>query len=293
MQPDVRRTLCAQELTSLSIFVKAASVVWKLTPSKRLRSRYLAAYYWLVRGQHRIVTKGDVTLSLDLSESIDVAVMLDRFEPEVVAVADRKLRPGNVVLDIGANAGVHALHFASRVRPGGRVYAFEPTDSAFARLTQNVKLNPALPIEAIQTALSDEDRDGAEIDFRSSWRTDGALPTAVSRVRMSRLDTWSGENRLEKFDFLKLDVDGYEFAVLSGATATLRRFTPFIIMEAGLYHFDDDSRNPFRLLAALGYRFADASTGTPLEIDALLARLRSPEMNGLTMNVVGSADPQG
>ena len=54
------------------------------------------------------------------------------------------MRPGSLVIDIGANIGAFSLPIASDVGEGGCVVAIEPTDYAFTKLVRNAELNPGI-----------------------------------------------------------------------------------------------------------------------------------------------------
>lgn len=274
----------------MTTLLKMATLLWNITPSRSLRERYFSVYCWLVRGKSRIARIDGVNFSLDLSQTIDVAFYLRRFEPELVAAIRTYTRPGDVILDIGANTGLHALAFANQVRPNGKVYAFEPTNYAYARLNENMRLNTQLNVEAVKLALSDENVDSQIIDFRSSWRTDGIIETKQNEVSIRKLDDWVADIELEKVNIIKLDVDGFEYLVLRGAIETLKRFSPLIFMEVGLYHFQESDKDPVTLLSDVGYRFWDAKTKESYSHTALRQCLSMPQMAGVTLNVLASAD---
>jgi len=265
-----------------------ATFIWSVTPSRRVRAKYFALYCWLVRGRTKIVAVDGVRLELDLGQTIDVAVSLRKFEREIVNAIHAHTRPGDVVLDIGANAGVHAIVFAKCASPGS-VFAFEPTKYAHARLERNVKLNPQLQVRPVRLALSDQNVESAAVRFRSSWRTDGVVDTQSEDISFRRLDDWIEENQLDKVSIVKLDVDGFEYRVLRGAQKTLSRFKPILFMEVGHYHFDDDTTNPVALLSTIGYCFWDAKSHEPMSPIELRKRLTAPEMLDATINVVASA----
>lgn len=273
----------------MSVLLKLATAIWKHTPSRALREKYFTAFCWFVRGRRRMVTIDGVALHLDLSETIDVATLLRRFEPEIVEAIKHHARPGDVVIDIGANTGIHALAFAATVFPGGKVYAFEPTNDAFARLREHIRLNPKFDVEAIQLALSDQNLPAQEVDFRSSWRTDGVVEKRLSTVAFERFDDWIRDRKIDRIDIVKLDVDGHEYPVLHGASETLGRLLPTIFMEVGLYHFEDAARDPVALLAQMGYRFWDAKSKQPYSRDTMKTRLSQAAMKGITINVIASA----
>lgn len=273
----------------MSALLNIATAIWNHTPSRWVREKYFAAYCRIVRGRRVLTTIDGITLKLDLSETIDVAVYLRRFEPEVGAAIKSHTRAGDTILDIGANAGIHALAFAAQANPGGKVYAFEPTNDAFARLQENVRLNPQLNVEPIQLALSDRNLTAQTVDFRSSWRTDGVNEQRFSTVSFRRLDDWIRDEKVSDVCVVKIDVDGHEYSVIRGATETLSRFLPTVLMEVGLYHFDDPTRDPIALLGSIGYRFWDAKTKRPYSREALEEYLSDRRMDGITLNVIASA----
>src|ERR1700694_4896060 len=89
--------------------------------------------------------RGGLKWCLDLREGIDFSIyLLGAFERSTVVTLEKLVRPGYVAFDIGANIGAHTLRLARGVGPTGRVFAFEPADSVFAKLKQNLALNPDL-----------------------------------------------------------------------------------------------------------------------------------------------------
>jgi len=193
-----------------------------------------------------------------------------------VRVFEANCRPGMTVIDIGANIGAHALRLARLVGNSGHVFAFEPTSYAFRKLARNLSLNSLPQIKAFQIALSDENARGREIHFRSSWPTDGRYQVRTDRVDFTRLDDWCESEGVRHVDLIKVDVDGNEFPIISGAMALIERCRPILVMEAVGPHFEDDARNPYLLLAEFGYRFRDAKTHVqysgPEEMRDLLPR---------------------
>lgn len=278
----------------MSTLLKLATAIWKHTPSRTLREKYFAAYCWLVRGRRVVTTIDGVTFQLDLSEVIDVAVKLGRFEPEVVEAIKSHTRAGDIVLDIGANAGFHALAFAKQTYPAGKVYAFEPTNHAYVRLRENIRLNPRLNVEPLQVALSDQNLPSQTVDFRSSWRTDGIVERRLSTVSFLKLDDWIRDKDIISLSIMKIDVDGYEYPVIRGGLQTIVRFRPTIFIEVGLWHFDDPRGDPMYLLGSIGYRFWDAKSKQQFSHEALKSHVSdlSRRMVGISINVIASASKE-
>jgi FkbM family methyltransferase len=137
-----------------------------------------------------------------------------RRHPEVLA--------GGHVLDVGANVGYTATVFARAVSPGFRVFAFEPEPLNFSRLERVIARRGLRNIVTpVRTAIGDVDGTAAlwrnpehPGDHRIS--TDGDLV-----VPIARLDTFA--EMLAPVKFVKIDVQGHEFAVSRGMTRLIQR----------------------------------------------------------------------
>lgn len=216
------------------------------------------------------VRRRGINWVLDLAEGIDFAIYLTGgFEPTTMAAYRRLLRPGDIALDIGANMGAHTLPMARLVGETGRVAAFEPTAGAHARLTTNVAANPDLAerIAVLQMMLT---RDGAVPPppaIYASWPMRSVpashprhlgVPVSTEGARALPLDQALAEAGITAVKLIKMDVDGYEMDVLTGAEETLRRRRPAIIMELAPYTWQEHGEavdGPVALLQDLGYRF--------------------------------------
>ena len=273
----------------MSTLIKFATFVWNITPSPSIREMYFSLFCRLARGHKRIVEIDGYRLELDLGQTIDVAVYLRRFERELVSAIERYTKAGDVVFDIGANSGVHAIAFAKQV-VHGKVYAFEPMSFAYKKLTTNIALNPALNVAVENIALSNENNDSLDVSFRSSWRTDGVIDAHSDHVRCRKLDDWAVENKINRLNIVKIDVDGFEFPVLTGGKETIKRFKPLVFMEVGVYHFKDADKNPITWLDQLGYHFWSASSHAYLTPQSMQRLLESPAMSGVTINILASID---
>ncbi len=158
------------------------------------------------------------------------------------------MRPGDVVLDCGANMGFFS---ALAARRGCRAFAFEP--SRYIRdtyLTRNAKLNGN--VEVLPYALSDQREELRFLVERSnigsSKRTDNAQGKAlaaapsedVETVEAVTIDDFVAERGLERVDFIKADIEGSERLMLRGAKNVLAKFAPKLSICT--YHLPDDPR---------------------------------------------------
>jgi FkbM family methyltransferase len=162
------------------------------------------------------------------------------FENQERAFVERILRPGMVVLDIGAHHGYYSLLASKRVGPHGRVISFEPSSRERRALRLHLMLNFCWNVSVEPVALGNEER---ETDFylvdglQTGWNSlrPPPLPTGMlraTRVRMARLDDCLRRRKIERVDFIKLDAEGGELDILSGATQLLEgRPRPVILAE--------------------------------------------------------------
>lgn len=180
-----------------------------------------------------------------------------RFEGDELSVLADFLAPLNarfalaVALDIGANVGNHSLFFSKLFRT---VHAFEPNPRTFGLLKVNSGL--ADNIVAHNTGLGSQ-RGRASLNFNPLNIGEASLnpilkgPSDVE-IQIERLDDLSAQ--LGQVAFIKLDVEGFETEVISGAKAVLESFRPVIAFEQNPSAFDGGRSSAADLLVSMGYR---------------------------------------
>lgn len=169
------------------------------------------------------------------------------------------IRPGDTVLDLGGNIGTSALLFACLAGPAGRVFSFEPV---FHRVLQkNLEANGAAGnVTVVPKAVSDAvgEAEFAVTDVGVDSRLDPDGKGGLRRrVEVTTIDRFVEEEKLDRVDFIKMDIEGAEEPALRGAARTLRRFRPRLSLAS--YHHDHgfggDLQHPklVRLLREMGY----------------------------------------
>jgi FkbM family methyltransferase len=156
------------------------------------------------------------------------------YEPEVRAEIVRYLEPGDVAIDVGANVGWHTLLMASRVGAGGRVFALEPNVTTRKRLDAAIETNALLQVTTAACAAADHDgRIGFEApDAGEFWDGTGRLRLdARQSVDCVTLDRFVAEHAIDRLALIKIDVEGWELAVLRGAARVLRTLRPHLLFE--------------------------------------------------------------
>ncbi len=176
-----------------------------------------------------------------------------------MAVVDALVRPGDVVVDAGANIGVYTARLAQLVGPEGAVHAFEPHPLALERLGIVAAAEPGVEIHPV--ALADR-RGRATLSVPRG--EDGSPLLALARlgpaedaetveVETTTLDAALGADA-GRVAFVKCDVEGSELAVLRGALGVLREARPRVLVELERRHAGDELDETLALFAELGYR---------------------------------------
>jgi FkbM family methyltransferase len=205
-------------------------------------------------------------MELDLSEHIQRMVYLGAYERWETATVRRQLRPGTCFVDVGANVGYFTLLAARVVGPGGQVIAVEPSRYAADRLARTIAANRLGNVRLERIGLG---REPGELTLYDPL-PDNHAPTMLGEagaagmvVRVRRLDDCLSEWGVDRIDLLKLDVEGYEPAVLDGAARTMGSGrVRAILCEFNAYWLGRAGSSPGALRdRILGFGFADV-TGT-------------------------------
>jgi len=163
-----------------------------------------------------------------------LSYLIHGLEPSIVKFATGILRPGDTVVDIGANVGFLTRKFASLVGHQGKVLAFEPDPVTFDFLLYNTQR--LTQVSVFQEAVSDRvgkmsfhlhPTSGMSNSLVNAW--DDARTIQVSS---SRLDTWAQDSAIGRVRLVKIDVEGAELLVLRGMQGILEgRSGPEVIFE--------------------------------------------------------------
>lgn len=195
------------------------------------------------------------------------------FEKAVEAVYTRQLRRGDTCIDVGAHSGRHTVPMAQRVGSSGRIIAFEPIPALSRQLKRRLADLGLAQVEVLPYALGTKSGDAEFVVAVDTPECSGLqervydTPTRLERihVQVRRLD------EIVPLDlpvaFIKIDTEGGEWGVISGAAALIDRWKPWIAFEFGAnsyqgYGVDPDEVHAF--LTQRGYVVQDI-LGTPLD----------------------------
>lgn len=183
--------------------------------------------------------------------------MYGEYGEDELEVLGRFLKPGMIVLDVGAHIGTHSVAFAKMVSPGGGVLAFEPVHCTFNLLCANIAFSGQQNIYPHRAIVGDENGARMARQIDATKEANFGRINAHENVRLSEGKGLVTEEltvdslELTNLDLMKVDVEGSELRVLRGAADTIKRLSPVIQVECNL---DDNPEPLLALLHGHGYK---------------------------------------
>lgn len=210
---------------------------------------------------------------------------------EEAAFVSAYLRPGDTVIDVGANEGVYSLLAAQLVGPEGRVIAIEPLPIHVKRLRTNLKLNDLVQVEVLPVAASDS---AGEVEFTLNRAKGGSAEHIkldsdsglasfrVETVVLDDLDVGDG------LALVTMDVEGVEPLVLKGAAGMFQehRCSVFQIefVDRFMQRYGLDAMDTARWLAEREYALCTYSS------TANVLRVGGPKLVGAATNLFANSE---
>jgi FkbM family methyltransferase len=151
------------------------------------------------------------------------------YEPEMVALFEKLLKPGMIFFDVGAHVGQFTLVASRLVGPKGSVHSFEPDSTTFEWLQANVRANGLSNVVANSVALADDT--GTKTFYLATSDDIGSNslrpPSPLHDSGRSRtvncitLDEYVDSRGITRVDVIKADIEGAELLLLRGARKLL------------------------------------------------------------------------
>lgn len=185
------------------------------------------------------------------------------WEPYMHHIFNIFINKESIVVECGCHIGTHTLKIASLCN---KLYAYEPMPDTNKVLNANIKLNNIDNVVIFEEGVSDSigqtkfnfipdgNPGGSCLDNNPMGDLPYMLPTTrVINVKLTTIDLLN----LDKLDFMKIDVEGYEPLVINGAMNTIKKCKPVIIMEVWKNHYGqfdlDYTKTLFKELLNVGY----------------------------------------
>jgi FkbM family methyltransferase len=185
---------------------------------------------------------------------------------ELIPVLRPLVPEDGVVFDVGAHAGRFAKLFAG-LAPRGTVYAVEPGTYARGILRVAMRLNRLDNVVILPFGLADAPgiatltvpvkRSGSYGYGLSHMGKHPGGKAEIELVPVATLDAVADALKLERLDFLKADIEGFEYRMALGGRATLARFRPALLLEMNhdyMARAGDKLETLWQMLLDMGYR---------------------------------------
>jgi FkbM family methyltransferase len=193
------------------------------------------------------------------------------------------VRPGGWVVDVGAHIGFFSLHFADWVNGSGRVLACEPDIGNLKRLRRRLgRRGLAQHVEVVEAAIGERDgraRLVVDLDHPGNHR----LGEHGRDIALRSIDSLLAERNWPPVVLIKIDVQGAEPLVIEGATETLLRLKPALLVEIdplSLQQSNFSAEDVIRRLWQLGYASYGPLGGDGLERPTVEEALRDLDLEG-------------
>ncbi|QGK71954.1 FkbM family methyltransferase [Allosaccharopolyspora coralli] len=197
-------------------------------------------------------------------------------EPEVLGLR-RFVRPGDVCFDIGAAYGMYSYSLADLVGPTGVVHSFEPQFKSHFLLRAGKNVAGAQHMTVDRAGVGREQgtfdillpvkfglpihghahlADGVTTQHGKSVKSGKFCWTRTIAVPVTTVDKVCADRGIERVDFMKIDVEGFEPSVVQGASSTIERDRPTLLLEIEDRHlsrYDQTAAEFSRMLRDLGY----------------------------------------
>jgi FkbM family methyltransferase len=173
------------------------------------------------------------------------------YSEEEILLWQQIVRPGDVVVEVGANIGAHTIWFAKAVGRDGKVFAIEPQRQMYQMLVGNLALNEITNANAMMGAAGEKIGTVRvpPVDYDKTGNFGGLSIGGESgeEVAVITLDSF----RMTRVDLIKIDVEGMEASVLRGAHQTIERCRPVLYVENDRKEKSDEL---IALISDMGYR---------------------------------------
>lgn len=185
----------------------------------------------------------------------------ENYDKDNFTAIEKLVKKGDICFDIGANIGIYSVILSKISGEATNVHSFEPVNHIRQRLEANCKLNGFQSININNIALGAA-RSTAEMFQIKKGMYRGGTSTFIENdnvdslgkdkfdvctVDIIQLDEYVKEKKLSKIDFLKIDVESFEWQVLQGGRKTVSDFSPTILMEYDpVRHGEKNDSNQFK-----------------------------------------------
>jgi FkbM family methyltransferase len=203
---------------------------------------------------HIIETNGYKLKTVANDQGLSLELLIFKtHEPVVTHLVREEIKKGMVCIDIGGNIGYYVILESKLVGETGQVIVFEPYRTTYTHLLHNLELNNISNIRTYNTAIGDSNGSAdflitshsnhctvvshPQTDNMKSYFaealgiTNPDMAIDVVKVPLMTLDSFLEKHPLQKVDFIRMDVEGYEHNIYHGMADIVKHFKPKIQLE--------------------------------------------------------------
>ena len=186
---------------------------------------------------------------------------LGTYEKEQTDFMCQVIKKSDYCFDLGSHIGFFTMLFAKLTGEDGKVFSFEPIKEGYSFQEKSAKKNGFKNVKVFNFALGDEVKEEKAYVFSDSGMAHfdptilGLKEDHESDVFVIKtLDSIPEVVKLNKLDFMKIDIEGFEYKALKGSINTVKRHKPKMLIEI---HDQKNYKGVYNLLKELGYKFFD------------------------------------
>ncbi|MEM6630817.1 MAG: FkbM family methyltransferase [Bacteroidota bacterium] len=269
------KTARLNQLRSIFTYKPLENILVNFTKGKyfgELITKFPPNHYQYNQQTIRKVNRNGIQFELDLSDIVDWYIYWG-FKDKAREALYSFIKAGYTVIDVGANVGEVSLTASQLVGPKGNIISFEPDPVNFQRFMKNFNINSPKNVRVNQMGLGDQEGHFLlqTIDVNNKGKNK-IIPNSFNhsseeefskRVKIVTMDDFVKSHEISNIDLIKIDVEGYENKVLSGAIESLKSFKPILFIEIDETLLTAQNSHPSKiihLLHQLGYSCFIADT---------------------------------
>ena len=257
------------------------------TKSKIFIAKIISKLITFFISKNQTVVRNKIKWNLNLNEGIDLSIFLFGNSEKKILNLSKLFSKRNdplIIIDIGANIGSVSLILAKKFKDS-KVYAIEPTNYAFNKLSTNLDLNDDLKDRVFLKQLFVSENKKPQKVW-SSWNFEksnnkhqkhmGTLKE-IKQNSYIRLEEFIETEKLTSVDFIKLDVDGHELDVLKSGEKSLAKIKPVIFIEIAPYlypEFGYSCEELIKFIKNLNYNFYDENLNKVEDILSIIKNIK-------------------
>ena len=188
--------------------------------------------------------------------------ILGLYEPEVTKTVVNLTKGASVCIDVGCHVGYISLAMLKGMGLNGKLVCIDPIKEDIDLINKTLKKNKASNFITLAIGLGDENKkmtagvylDSGMARFSDSKFSNDVIPHTQGTFEIKTMDTVCKELNITKVDFIKIDVEGYEYKVLKGAKELLTSSKPKLLIEL---HGKPTGEQVLSYLESLNYSITD------------------------------------